>query len=92
MKLEVEKGMVVLWIAAVFAVGDQAEWNLVEWVAGFVHRACTGNAERQGAGGRGQGLGVRGQSSVISHQWSVVSGQSSVVSRQSSVVSRQSSF
>ena len=46
MKLEVEKGMVVLWIAAVFAVGDQAEWNLVEWVAGFVHRACTGNAER----------------------------------------------
>ena len=27
--------MVVLWIAEVFAVGRQAGWNLVEWVAGL---------------------------------------------------------
>ena len=36
-----------------------------------VHRACTGNAERQGSGVRGQGSGVRGQGSGVRGQGSV---------------------
>ena len=35
------------WMTAVFVQRKGSEENLLEWAAGIVHRACTGNAERQ---------------------------------------------
>ena len=50
--------MVVHWIAEVFAVGDRAGWNLVEWVAGLSTERAQEMQKRSGVKEAGSVPGV----------------------------------